>query len=70
MFRLTLEEVAAKKLPVVITALAVMLGIALMAGTLIFSATIGKTFDGLLNDAASLVWEGSSISWLLPDWLG
>jgi len=51
MFPLTLKEVAAKKLRLVTTAIAVMLGVAFMAGTLIFSSTIGHTFNGLLSDA-------------------
>ncbi len=51
MFRLMLKELAAKKLRLVTTAVAVMLGVAFMAGTLVFSATLGAAFDGLLDDA-------------------
>ena len=51
MFRLTIKELAAKKLRLVTTAIAVMLGVAFMAGTLVFSATLGAAFDGLLDHA-------------------
>jgi putative ABC transport system permease protein len=51
MFHLTLRELAAKKLRLLTTAIAVMLGVAFMAGTLVLTATISKTFDGLLTDS-------------------
>ena len=50
MFHLTLRELAAKKLRLLTTAIAVMLGVAFMAGTLVLTATISKTFDGLFTD--------------------
>ena len=50
MFHLTLRELAAKKLRLLTTAIAVMLGVAFMAGTLVLTATISKTFDGLFAD--------------------
>ncbi|HTH06332.1 MAG TPA: ABC transporter permease, partial [Ilumatobacteraceae bacterium] len=50
MFRLTLKELGAKKLRLVTTAIAVMLGVAFMAGTLVLTATISRTFDGLFAD--------------------
>lgn len=50
MFRLTVRELAAKKLRLMTTAIAVMLGVAFMAGTLVLTATISKTFDGLFAD--------------------
>jgi putative ABC transport system permease protein len=50
MFRLTLRELGAKKLRLLTTAIAVMLGVAFMAGTMVLTATIGKTFDGLFAD--------------------
>jgi putative ABC transport system permease protein len=53
MFRLTLKEIAAKKLRLVTTAIAVMLGVAFMAGTFVFTATLSNTFDGLVTDAYS-----------------
>ena len=53
MFRLTLKELLAKKLRLLTTALAVMLGVAFMAGTLVLTDTMNRTFDGLLSDAYS-----------------
>ena len=50
MFRLTLKELGAKKLRLMTTAVAVMLGVAFMAGTLVLTATISRTFDGLFAD--------------------
>jgi putative ABC transport system permease protein len=51
MLRLTLKELAGKKLRLLTTAIAVMLGVAFMAGTLVFTATLNHTFDGLLADS-------------------
>ena len=53
MFRLTLKELLAKKLRLLTTALAVMLGVAFMGGTLVLTATMNRTFDDLLSDAYS-----------------
>ena len=53
MFKLTLKELFGKKLRLITTALAVMLGVAFMAGTLVLTDTIGKTFDGLFTEAYS-----------------
>ncbi|MGD9999852.1 MAG: ABC transporter permease [Ilumatobacteraceae bacterium] len=53
MFQLTIKELLAKKLRLLTTALAVMLGVAFMSGTLVFTDTIDRTFDGLLADAYS-----------------
>jgi putative ABC transport system permease protein len=51
MLHLTMRELAAKKLRLLTTAIAVMLGVAFMAGTLVFTATLNHTFDGLLADS-------------------
>ena len=51
MFTLTLKELAARKLRLLTTALAVLLGVAFMAGTMVFTDTIGATFDSVLADA-------------------
>src|SRR5688572_5731440 len=51
MFRITLKELAAKKLRLLSTALAVFLGVAFLAGTLVLTDTVMKTFDGVLADA-------------------
>jgi putative ABC transport system permease protein len=51
MFKLTVKELAARKLRLLTTALAVLLGVAFMAGTLIFTDTVGATFDSALAEA-------------------
>jgi putative ABC transport system permease protein len=50
-FNLIRKNLAARKLRLVITSFAVLLGVAFMAGTLVFTDTIGRTFDGLFADA-------------------
>jgi putative ABC transport system permease protein len=47
MIRLALRSTLAKKRRVFSTALSVMLGVAFLAGTLVFTDTIGRTFDDL-----------------------
>ena len=51
MFNLILKNLAARKMRLLITSFAVMLGVAFMAGTLVFTDTIGRSFDGLFADA-------------------
>ncbi len=51
MFRTTLKTLAARKLRLFTTSFAVLLGVAFMAGTLVLTDTIGKTFDKLFADA-------------------
>jgi putative ABC transport system permease protein len=55
MFRLTIKGLLAHKFRLLATALAVTLGVAFMAGTLVLTDTIGKTFDDLFAD----VYEGT-----------
>jgi len=50
MLQLTLRELAAKKRRLLTTGIAVMLGVAFMAGTLVLTSTISRTFDGLFAD--------------------
>jgi putative ABC transport system permease protein len=50
MFRTTLKNLAARKLRLFTTSFAVLLGVAFMAGTLVLTDTIGKTFDKLYSD--------------------
>ena len=50
MFRTTLKNLAARKLRLLTTSLAVLLGVAFMAGTLVLTDTIGKSFDDLFAD--------------------
>jgi len=51
MFRTTIKDLAARKLRLLTTSLAVLLGVAFMSGTLVLTDTIGQTFDGLFADA-------------------
>ena len=51
MFKLTIKELVAHKLRMLTTAFAVLLGVAFMAGTLVFTDTISATFDSALADA-------------------
>ena len=51
MFRLTIAEIAANKRRLTATAMAVILGVAFLAGTLILTDTILATFDDLLAEA-------------------
>ncbi|WP_123670764.1 ABC transporter permease [Actinocorallia herbida] len=50
MTRVTLRNLAAHKLRLVLTALSVILGVAFVSGTLIFTDTANKSFDDLFND--------------------
>ena len=49
MLKVTLRNLAAHKLRLVLTALSVILGVAFVAGTLIFTDTINKTFDEIFD---------------------
>src|SRR3954451_25379687 len=51
MFKLTLQESAARTVRLLTTAFAALLGVAFMAGTLIFTDAIGATFDSVLAEA-------------------
>ncbi len=50
MFRVVLKSTLAKKLRLFSTALSVLLGVAFLTGTLVFNATIRRTFDDLFAD--------------------
>ena len=51
MLRTTMKSLAARKLRLLTTSFAVLLGVAFMAGTLVLTATVGATFDSLFADA-------------------
>jgi putative ABC transport system permease protein len=51
MFKLTLKELAAHKLRLLATAFAVLLGVAFMAGTFVFTDTISASYDSALAEA-------------------
>ena len=53
MFRVTLKSLLARKLRLLLTALAVVLGVAFVSGTLILGDTMNKTFDNLFATAYS-----------------
>jgi len=53
MWRVTLRGLISHKVRYVLTALAVLLGVAFMAGTFVFTDTISHTFDGLFGDVYS-----------------
>jgi len=55
MIRIVLDGLLARKLRLVTTALAVTLGVAFMAGTLVFTDTISRTF----NDLSATVYGGT-----------
>lgn len=50
MLRVTLKNLFARKLRLVLTSLAVVLGVAFMSGTFVLTDTIGNVFDGLFAD--------------------
>jgi putative ABC transport system permease protein len=50
MLHVTLKGLMAHKIRLATTAIAVLIGVAFMAGTLVLTATIGSTFDGLYAD--------------------
>lgn len=50
MFRITLENLLARKFRLLSTALSVIIGVAFLAGSLILIDTLGKTFDDLFAD--------------------
>ena len=50
MLRTTVKGLLARKLRLLTTSLAVLLGVAFMSGTLVLTDTIGKTFDDLFAD--------------------
>ena len=47
MWRVTIKGILAKKVRLLLTSVAVLLGVAFMTGTLVLADTIDKTFDGL-----------------------
>src|SRR4051794_9344403 len=63
MFRATIKSLAARKLRLLTTSVAVLLGVAFMAGTLVLTDTIGKTFDNFFangNAGASAYVRGET----------
>ncbi|MBM3670594.1 MAG: FtsX-like permease family protein [Actinobacteria bacterium] len=50
MLRVTFKNLLARKFRLVLTSLAVVLGVAFMAGTFVLTDTLGNVFDGLFSD--------------------
>ena len=50
MFALSIKSIQAKKLRFVLTAVAVMLGVAFMAGTFVLTDTIKKSYDEIATN--------------------
>jgi putative ABC transport system permease protein len=65
MLRLALKNTLARKLRLLSTSFAVIIGVAFLAGTLVFTDTIGRTFDNLFADiyenTDAVVRSGTSI---------
>ncbi len=53
MFRLTLRNLGAHKVRLLLSALAVVIGVAFVAGTFVFTDTLSKTFDELFSSTVS-----------------
>ena len=51
MFKVTLKNLFARKFRLVLTSIAVVLGVAFMAGTFVLTDTLGNVFDDLFVDA-------------------
>jgi putative ABC transport system permease protein len=49
MFRMTLRNLLARKLRLVMSGLAIVLGVAFLSGVLVFSNGLSSTFDGIIN---------------------
>ena len=50
MLTLTLRNLAARKIRLVMSAFAIVLGIAFLAGSFVFTDTLERTFDGIFAD--------------------
>ncbi len=57
MFRLTIETIRARKARFLLTAIAVMLGVAFVAGTFVLTDTIGRAYDGI----AATKYDGTDV---------
>ena len=49
MLRVTLRNLLARKLRLILSAFAIVLGVAFLAGSLVFTDTIGKSFDDIVS---------------------
>ena len=53
MLRVSLRNIAAHKLRLVLSVLAVVLGTAFVTGSLVFTSTLKSTFDGLVDQGTA-----------------
>lgn len=53
MLRVTLRNLLARKLRLLLSAFAIVLGVAFLSGSLIFTDTMGKSFDNIVNGSVS-----------------
>jgi putative ABC transport system permease protein len=53
MLRVTLRNLLARKLRLILSGFAIVLGVAFLAGSLIFTDTMGKSFDNIVNGSIS-----------------
>jgi putative ABC transport system permease protein len=53
MLRVTLRNLLARKLRLLLSAFAIVLGVAFLSGSLIFTDTMGKSFDNIVNGTVS-----------------
>ena len=53
MFRITLRNLRAHKVRLLLSGLAVVIGVAFVAGTYVFTDTLSKTFDDLFSSTVS-----------------
>ncbi|MFI5047295.1 MAG: hypothetical protein ACHQIG_09555 [Acidimicrobiia bacterium] len=53
MWRVTIKGLLAKKLRLVLTSIAVVLGVAFMSGTFVLTDTLGRVFDDLFSQQAT-----------------
>jgi putative ABC transport system permease protein len=71
MFRIALKSAIAKKMRLVSTALSVLIGVAFLTGTLVFTDTIRATFDNLFatvyESTDSVVRSTSTIETIVGD---
>ena len=58
MLRTALKTVLAHKVRLILTAVAIVLGVALVTGTFVFTDTINAQFDTLLDD----IYSGTDVS--------
>src|SRR5688500_12034247 len=50
MLRVTFKDLFARKFRLILTSIAVVIGVAFMAGTFVLTDTLGNVFDGLFAD--------------------